>query len=574
MYVPLRSYVQLISLHGADLLIEEVARRVNVADSLLADTLALITRRGKIGCSVERARSVCPGSRGREVGTRELNVVLVFRELILAWGGLNLARLDLNVEVRNFFRLELLAVGADDHVAKVLLEVGLNVVRVQRGKLAVSLLFLESGSDGNATLDESGCGTVTTTSDGATEERVRTNVAGVEAVCELSGSICSSAIDGLGSGNSAVDHASGEMGGSGTVARPIARLSAKEAVHLVRSRHGVLVTNNGKDSVVVTSLERAARVDGSGLLIVTLLHLTLTHAVEPVHSPDDVLAVARLSLRVVVAENAGLLDIVGGVNSTTAVFLEGNKGSVGIVDLTGIPLSHVAVDSSRHDVGVGDHELVHGEEAINVDVVEPEERIESSDIEVAHVSISATDSAVDIIVDGFEAVSIAAGCLDTESSSGSVTPGLLAREESENTLAPSHTSLAEDCVDLVVVAASGVRDRTTKGSRETIAGTPSNLTGERVAPSVRVERVADGNLTLGLGHANGLITHRSGDSWLATRRLSSPVVVRDTKAAKSVLPSCLLVAREGCNHLLCVEVHSLLQDVRKVSRAYHILQTS
>lgn len=570
MYVPLRSYVHLISLHAGNLLIQEVARRVNVADRLLADTLALITRRGKVGCSVKRTRSVSPGSGSRKLSTRKLDVVLVLGKLILVCGGLNFARLDLNVEVGNVLRVELLAIGTNDLVAEVLLEVRLNVVGVQRSKLAVGLLFLKGSSDGNATLDKSRGGTVATASDRATEEAVRTDVTGIESVLELAGSVSSGTVDGLSSGNSAVDHASREVSRSGTVGR----LSAEEAVHLVRSRHSVLVTNDRKNSVVVTSLERTARVDGGSILVVTLLHLTLAHAVEPVHGPDDVLTVARLGLRVVVTEDTGLLDIVGGVGSAAVILLEGNQRSVGIVDLTGIPLSHVAVDSSRHNISVGDDGLVHGEETVNVGVVEPEERIESSDVEVAHVSISATDSAVDIVVDGLEAVSVTAARLDTESSGGSITPGLLAGEECKNTLAPPHAGLAEDGVYLVVVAASGVRDGTTKSSGETVAWAPSHLAGKRVAPSVRVERVTDGNLTLGLGHTDGLVADRSGNSRLSTRRLSSPVIVGDTKAAKSVLPPCLLVARERGDHFLSVQVHSLLRDVRRGFQTWHIQHTS
>lgn len=566
------SYVHLVRLHGRNLRVEEVARWVNVVDRLLADALAVIGRRGKVRGSVKRARSVGPWLGSRKLSTRQFNVFLVLRELVIAGGGLDLAGLDLDVEVGNVLRSELLAVGSDDLVAKVLLEVGLDVVRVQRGKLAVGLLLLESSGDGDATFDESGRGAVATASNGATEERVRANVVGGEAILEVASAVAAAAgaVGGLRSGNGAINETSRKVGRSGAVGR----LGTEEAVYLVRSGQSVLVTNDGEDSVVVTSLEGTTREDRSSLLVVALHHRAVTHSVKLVHSPDNVLAIARRGLGVVVTEDAGLLDIVGCPSCTAVVLLEGNKGRVGVVNLTSVPLSHVAVDPSRNNIAVGGHILVHGEETVDIDVVEPEEGIESGDIEVAHVSISTTDGAVNVVVDRFEAVGVATSGLDTESSSGSIAPRLPAGEESKDTLTPSHAGLPEDSVQLVVVAARGVGDGTTECSWETVARTPAHLARKRVAPSVGVERVADGDLTLGLGHTDGLVTHRRGNGRLATRGLSSPVVVRDAKSVESPLPSCLLVAWERRNHLLCVQVHSLLRNVRSTLLAFRIQRTS
>ena len=559
-----------ILLHSRHLRVEEVARRVDVVDRLLADALAIVGRRGKVRGGVERARSVGPRLGSRELGARKLNVFLVLGKLVLARGGRNLARLDLDVEVGNVLGSELLAVGSNNLVAEVLLEVGLDVVRVQRGKLAVGLLLLESSGDGDATFDKGRCGAVTTASNGTTEEGVRANVVGAEAILEVAGTVAAGAVGGLRGGDSAVDKAGREVGRGGAVGG----LGTEEAVHLVGSRKSVLVTNDGEDSVVVTSLEGTSGEDRGSILVVALRHRAVTHGVKPVHSSDNVLAVARRGLGVVVTKNAGLLDIVGCERLSAVILLEGNKRSVGVVGLAGVPLSHVAVDASRNNEAVGVNELVHGKETINVDVVEPEERIESGNIKVAHVSVSTANGAVDIVVDGLEAVSIAASGLHTESSSGSITPRLLAGKQSKDTLAPSNAGLSKDGVQGVVVAAGGVGDGTAERSRETVAGTPAHLARKRVAPSVGVERVADGNPTLGLSHTDSLVTHRGGDGRLATRGLSSPVVVRDTKSIESPLPSRLLVAWERRHDLLCVQVHSLLDDVRLTLSRFHVRHTS
>jgi hypothetical protein len=167
------------------------------------------------------------------------------------------------------------------------------------------------------------------------------------------------------------------------------------------------------------------------------------------------------------------------------------------------------VDVTVGDVGVGNDKLVHGKQTINVGVVEPENGVEGRDVEVVHVATSLTASGVvDGVVDRLEAVNTTTAQIsaDTNLRGGSVTPGLLAGEQSEDTVTERHAHSVETGVHLVVVAAGRVGNRATECFGPVVPWATTHLRGERVTPAVRVERVSNGDSARRLGDGNGLVT--------------------------------------------------------------------
>ena len=96
---------------------------------------------------------------------------------------------------------------------------------------------------------------------------------------------------------------------SGVRSRVVAGL-ANKAVDSVRSLESVLVGDNGKNSVVVTLLDRTSKVLASLRLVVTTLgKCPLTGAVKLSNGASHLLVGTVAGLRVVVSKGAGLLNI-------------------------------------------------------------------------------------------------------------------------------------------------------------------------------------------------------------------------------------------------------------------------
>ena len=249
-----------------------------------------------------------------------------------------------------------------------------------------------------------------------------------------------------------------------------------------------------------------------------------------------------------------------GVVVAGSVLGEGLQRRVGVLRLALVPLGHGAHNVTVGDVGVGADDLEHGEKTINVAVVKPEERVESSDIEVGHVATALTASnAVDKIVDRLNAVDAATaqGGTDTNSSGASGAPVGLAGEESKDTVTNREAGRGKTGIQLVVVAASRIGDRAAKRGGEAVPWASAHLRGKRVAEAVAVERVGDPDRTLGLVDSDGWITDKGWDSrsvaWIAG-------VVKEghTQSRGDLTQTTLLAARELLNHLKDRLVPSLL----------------
>ena len=492
---------------------------------------------------------------GRQVG-----------ELVVRGGGGDLGALGVDVEVGDVVWVEL-AVDADDLVVQVLGEVGLDVIGVEGLDFACGFLALEAGRQGESAFGHDGVGGVAAAAGlHATKDTVGTDVVGVLSVVGR-WVVVSLAAGTVGVGSGGVgDWVRGSrvrVGGGRVRGRVRARL-ADEAVNGVRSVHSELVSNNGKNVVVVTLLERTALVLAGlvgGLVVSTLGQSALASTVEASDSASNLGVGALAGLRVVVSENTGLTDILGGEVVTLGVLGEGFERSVAVLGLTLLPLGHSAVDVAVGDVGVGDNQLVHGKQTVNVGVVEPEDGVEGRDVEVVHVATSLTASGVvNDIVDRLEAVNTGAAQLsaNTDLRGGGGTPGLLAGEQSENTVTERHAHGVEAGVHFIVVAAGRVGNRTTKGVGPAVPWATSYLGGKRATPAVRVERVGNGDSTRGLGNGDSLVTDQSGNG--STAIVLRPIPVGHAQSRRSLLPSATLAGGEGVDDLLNALVQGLLED--------------
>ena len=426
---------------------------------------------------------------------------------------------------------------------------------------AVSLLTLKAGGQRECAFGHDGVRSVAATSLHAAEDTVGANVVGILGV------VGRWVVVGLSAG--AVGVGGGGVGdrvGGGGVRVWGSRVGAglaDEAVDGVRAVHCVLVSYNGENMVVVTLLERTAKVLAglcSRLVIVALGESPRACAVKASNSTSNLGVAAVAGLRVVVSENTGLLDIVGGEVVASVVLGERLERSVAVFGLTLVPLSHRTVDVTVGDVGVGHDELVHGKQTIDVGVVEPEDGVKRRDIKVVHVATRLTASSiVNSVVDRLEAVNTATAQVsaDTNLRGRRGTPWLLAREQSKDTVTERDAHSVEAGVHLVVVAASRVGNRTTEREGVVVPWTTTDLTWERVAPAVRVEGVRNSNRSRRLGDSDGLVTDQGRNGRIGARVLS-PVPVGHAQSCGSLVPSALLAGGEGPDDLLNALVPGLL----------------
>ncbi len=141
------------------------------------------------------------------------------------------------------------------------------------------------------------------------------------------------------------------------------------------------------------------------------------------------------SLWIVVSKNTGVLNVVAAEDVARNVLGEGLQSGVGVDGFTIVPLCHWSIHlSACYETGWL-HDLVHGKETVNVDVMEPEDGIKSSIVEQTHVTTTITNGSVDKIVHRLDAVCVAIGLLDTNCFGASVTPRCTAGENVVNTLA-------------------------------------------------------------------------------------------------------------------------------------------
>lgn len=336
----------------------------------------------------------------------------------------------------------------------------------------------------------------------------------------------------------------------------------------VRAVHGVLLCGDVENVVVVAFLKRTAEVLTNGVVVglslsTTLGELTNTSTVEVGHSAGDLAVAALAGLGVVVAEGAGITDILAGEVITVGALGEGLERSVAVLGLTSVPLGHTTGDVTVGDVGVGDNVLVHVQETVNVGVVEPEDGVEGRHVEVVHMATSlATSSIVDRVVDRLEAVDTAAAQVgaDTNLRSRSESPRLLAGEESKDTVTERNAHSIETAVHLVVVRAGRVADRATESSGPAVPGTTAHLAVHGVTPAERVQRVGNLNTTLGLGDGNALVADQGWDGRLVLAWVLSPIPVGHAQSLRSVPPALLLVRGEVVDDLGDGEVPSLLYN--------------
>ena len=210
---------------------------------------------------------------------------------------------------------------------------------------------------------------------------------------------------------------------------------------------------------------------------------------------------------------------------------------------------------------------MHGEKAVDVGVVQPENGVESSDIEEGHVPTVSTSSSVDLVVNGLEAVSVAAVGAGTQRGGAGATPVGLTREERIDTLAPCDLGLSEHDVHLIIVVLGAFG--TTDGNRGVVDRARAYLGRQCSAEAVRVERVRDGDGSTGLGDGDGPVANGGGHGGLAGSRVRGPVEVGRAEADECVPPPLLLVGGEAGDHFGRVHVKGLLEDgkVRPMPRA-------
>lgn len=311
--------------------------------------------------------------------------------------------------------------------------------------------------------------------------------------------------------------------------------------------------------VVVTLLQGAAEILAGLVISCTLGEGPGATSIEASDGTGNLSVRAVARLRVVVAKNTGFLDVVAGEVVAGGVLGEGLERRVAVLRLTLVPLRHGAVDVAIGHVSIGNDELVHGEQTINVGVMEPEDGVERGHVKVVHVTTGfTTSSVVDSIVDRFEAVASRQICAYANSRSTGRAPRLLAGEQRKDTVTERDALGIEASIHLVVVAASGVGNRAAKCLGEVVPGASSHLRGERAAEAVGIEGVVDGNSALGLGDGNLLIADHRRDSRLVRARVLSPIPVGHTECGRSVPPALLLARGEGADDLLDALVPSLL----------------
>lgn len=334
----------------------------------------------------------------------------------------------------------------------------------------------------------------------------------------------------------------------------------------VRTSHGELVSGDGQDVVVITLLERLAEVL-AGLLVNgsrALGDAANTSAIEVSDSLSNLVVRAVAGLWVVVAKNAGLLDVVAGPVIAPGRLGERLKRSVAVLSLTRVPLGHGTVDVSVSNICVRGNVLVHGDQTVNIGVVKPENGVKSRHIKVVHVAARVTTSSVvDNVVDRLEAVDTAAAQISTDTNrlSGSKAPRLLAREERKDTVTERNAEAGETTFHLVVVAASRVGNRATESAREVVPWTTAHLIREGITPAVRVQRVGNGLSTLGLGDSDALVTNRSRNgrtiAWV-----HGPIPVGHAKGGSGIQPSLTLVLWEFVDNLHHGEIPCLLNKYK------------
>lgn len=320
----------------------------------------------------------------------------------------------------------------------------------------------------------------------------------------------------------------------------------------VRSLESVLVGDDVEDGVVLTLLDGATEVLASlGDIGITLAHGPDASAIELIDGANSLGVRTVAGLGVVVSKNAGLLDINGSEVVAGNVLGEGLQGRVGVLGLALVPLGHGADDVAVRDVRVGADDLVHGQDAVNVGVVEPEDGVESRDIEVVHVATRfTTSSVVDDVVNRLDAVNTAAAQVgaDTNSRSASLTEVGLAGEQGKDTVTEGDADGAEASVHLVVVAARGVGDGATERLREVVPWATTHLRGKGVAKVVLVERVVDCGSAGRLGDGDTRVTNL-GRNGRTVARVHGPVPVGHTESGRGVPPALLLVGGELFNDL-------------------------
>ncbi len=286
---------------------------------------------------------------------------------------------------------------------------------------------------------------------------------------------------------------------------------ANKAVNSVRSLERVLVGNDRKNSVVVTLLDGTSEVlAGLRFVIGTLGKSPLAGTVELSDGASNLLVGTVAGLRVEVSEGTGLLNIYRGEVVASNVLGERLERRVLVLGFTLVPLCHRTHDVTVRDISVGGDELVHGEETVNIGVVEPEEGVESRDIEVVHVATGlATSSVVDSIVDGLEAVNTTAAQIGANTNGGSASsaPVGLAGEQSKHTVTERDAKGVEASVHLVVVAAGRASNRAAERLRPAVPWASTHLRRKRAAEAVLVQRVGDGDGALGLGDSDSLVAH-------------------------------------------------------------------
>lgn len=238
---------------------------------------------------------------------------------------------------------------------------------MKRLELASSFLALERGRERKAALGDDWLRAVAATALGSTEHRVNTDVVRRFVVIVAGRRV--------GERGSRVRVWDGRIGGerNGGVGGVAAATVADPAVDRVGTIDSILVSNNGKNGLVVTLLERTAFV----LASCSLLGAGSARTIQVVDdAPDRVGRWVTVGLRVDIAEGAGVLNIVASEVVAPGVLGEWLERAVGVLALALIPLSHGAVDIAIGDVGIGRNNLVHGKETIDVGVVEPENGVE------------------------------------------------------------------------------------------------------------------------------------------------------------------------------------------------------
>ncbi len=216
-------------------------------------------------------------------------------------------------------------------------------------------------------------------------------------------------------------------------------------------------------------------------------------AVEAVDGGSDGVAVGVAGgLNVVVAQDGGLADRGRGPEAAVDVAAERGQRRVDIEDSAGAGGEGAGPLSLGLDIAVRVEDLKHGQEAVDVGVVEPEERVHGGVVDEAHVA-AATDHAVHDVVDGLDAV-VAAAVVRVPGRVAELVEVGVGAEQDVDAVTERDPGVVEPLAGYLV-AADGVRGGAGRvpesggiDGEGSLAGT--ELT-ERVEP-VRVQRV--GNL--------------------------------------------------------------------------------